>query len=84
MSFYTYMLENYLTASGPKRDLASDMKSDFETFPRNTTKNLQAAHARILGYLQYHHACLACLEVFEECWSEYVDHCLSQRETPSG
>ena len=68
MTFYTFMMRNYKCTNIPAGDLAEDMKLDSEKFPRNR----QGWHAILHDYLVENDACSDCLEVFEECWEEYV------------
>lgn len=79
MTFYTYMTRNYLKGAGPKHDLAYDMKLDSAAFPRNAKGNLKDGHRIIEEYLLEHDACSECMDVFEDCWREYVWHERSRR-----
>lgn len=72
MRFYTYMMRNHLKEDGPAGDLARDMHDDKETFPMNGIGKFVGWHPLILNYLERRGACDACLEVFENCWEEYV------------
>ena len=71
MTFYDYMMQNYLNTNSPSGDLANDMQTDFDNFPRNKLNSLKTWHTKIRKYLENHSACDACLRVFEECWKEY-------------
>lgn len=73
MTFYDYMMKNYGLDDSPAGDLALDMKTDSENFPRNTTGTLEEQFTVIARYLRWHNACSKCLATFEECWSEYVE-----------
>ena len=72
MTFYRYMIDNYYKAEGRKHDLAADMKSDWREFPIRVTSTQPDGHKVIRGYLEFCQACDDCLDVFEECWKEYV------------
>ena len=72
MTFYKYMTENYCKASGRKHDLAADMRSDWRQFPRTASWDQPDGHRVIRSYLEFCQACDDCLDVFEECWKEYV------------
>ncbi len=71
MTFYTFMMR-YREGEGAKRDLACDMRDDKDHFPRNGTGKFDGWHGILRGYLEDQRACDDCLEVFEECWKEYV------------
>ena len=71
MTFYTFMMR-YRSGEGAKRDLACDMQDDKEHFPRNGSGKFDGWHRVLRGYLEDQRACDGCLEVFEECWKEYV------------
>lgn len=72
MRFYTYMMRNHIDDNDQKGDLAKDMKSDKEHFPMNSRGKYKGWHRILRDYLEDKHACDGCLEVFEECWEEYV------------
>ena len=72
MTFYTFMTRNYKNSDSPAGDLARDMKSDYEKFPRNRPCKFDGWHKLIRKYLEENDACAGCLETFEECWKEYV------------
>ena len=72
MTFYRYMIDNYYKAAGPKHDLAYDMKSDWREFPIRVTSEQPDGHRTIRDYLEMCRACDDCLDIFEECWKEYV------------
>ena len=40
MTFYTYMMRNYLTETSARGDLARDMKQDGMNFPKTALANL--------------------------------------------
>ena len=73
MNFYNWMMRNHRDEDTPAGDLASDMKRVKDTFPRNGVGKFDGWHRLIRSYLVHHHACSECLEVFEECWEEYVE-----------
>lgn len=72
MTFYTFMMKNHLNEDAPAGDLAEDMKRDKDSFPRNGKGKYDGWHTIIQDYLQSRNACRECLEVFEDCWEEYV------------
>lgn len=72
MTFYTFMMRNYKNSNNPAGDLARDMKSDSENFPRNRPCKFKGWHDIIYNHLVRNDACDACLKTFEECWEEYV------------
>nr|DAW88634.1 MAG TPA: YozE [Bacteriophage sp.] len=72
MTFYTFMTRNYKNSDSPAGDLARDMKSDYEKFPRNRPCKFNGWHKLIRKYLEENDACTGCLETFEKCWKEYV------------
>ena len=73
MNFYNWMMRNHRDENTPAGDLAADMKRVRDTFPRNGVGKFDGWHSLIRSYLVRHHACSECLEVFEECWKEYVE-----------
>ncbi len=73
MTFYTYMMRNYLTEASAKGDLARDIKRDGMDFPKNRSCKFNRWHGLIHDYLEKRRACSACYEAFEECWEEYVE-----------
>ena len=72
MNFYNYMVRNYKNAESSVGDLARDMASDTQRFPRNRPSKFKGWHDIIHTYLVENGTCYACLETFEECWEEYV------------
>jgi uncharacterized protein YozE (UPF0346 family) len=72
MTFYTFMTRNYKNNDSPAGDLAGDMKSDSEKFPRNRPCKFKGWHEQLYKYLVENGACRDCLRTFEECWEEYV------------
>lgn len=83
MTFYTYMIRNFLKEDSPEGDLAKDMKRDKDTFPRNGTGKFTGNHNMIRRYLEMNHACADCLDVFESCWKEYEGCERSRLKKPS-
>ena len=73
MTFYTFMMRNYFTSDSPAGDLARDMKEDPEKFPRNRPCKFDAWRGIIYLYLIKRGATCDCLDIFEECWEEYLD-----------
>lgn len=65
ISFYKYMIENFLKEDSPSGDLARDMKADRD-FPRFSIN-----YERIRDYLERCAACSDCFDIFEECWNSY-------------
>ena len=72
MTFYDYMWKFHRGEDTPEGDLASDMYADRECFPRGRDTNI--GHEEIKAYLEDSGACYKCLEVFEECWEEYLEY----------
>lgn len=72
MTFYNFMIRNYLTDDSPKGDLARDMKRDKVAFPKNDSKKYRVWHDLIYIYLMRCEACDDALAIFEICWKEYV------------
>ena len=66
MSFYKFMMENYIKNDSPSGDLARDMKNDRD-FPKASI-----SYERIKDYLERNVACIDCIDAFEECWNEYM------------
>ena len=73
MNFYNWMMRNHRDENTPAGDLAADMELDKESFPRNGTGKFDGWHRIIREYLVQQDVCDECLEVFEECWKEYVE-----------
>ena len=73
MNFYNWMMRNHRDEDTPAGDLAADMEHVKDSFPRNGTGKFDGWHRLIRSYLVQRHACSECLEVFEECWEEYVE-----------
>ena len=71
MTFFDYMMRHHMKRAGRKHDLANDMYSDITEFPKVSWED-DEAHDTVRRYLEWCRACDACLEVFEECWKEYV------------
>ena len=82
MTFYRYMEQNYYEKEGSKADLENDMVSDEEGFPARLGIKDRDGHGVIRRYLESCQACDACLDVFEECWKEYVE-CEKSRSNKS-
>lgn len=72
MTFYKYMMRNYRSGIGAKRDLACDMRDDKERFPKNGVGKFDGWHKILRGYMEDQKACDGCLATFEACWEEYV------------
>lgn len=72
MTFYNFMVRNYLGENTPEGDLAEDIHRKKDTFPRNGQGKFNGWYKLIRDYLVRHNACQECLAVFEECWEEYV------------
>lgn len=73
MTFYTFMIRNYLNSDSASGDLARDMKADKESFPRNGKGKYEGWHTLLLDYLHSRSACRECICAFEESWKEYVE-----------
>lgn len=73
MTFYTFMMRNYLDDNGIESDLAHDMKLDKSSFPKNNKGKYSEGHKLIRDYLTDKGVCREALEVFEECWKEYLE-----------
>ena len=73
MTFYSFMMKNHVKGNGRKSDLAYDMKSDKSYFPKNSQGKYDGWHNVIREYLTNKGACYDALEVFEECWKEYLN-----------
>ena len=73
MNFYNWMMRNHRDENTPAGDLTADMEMDRESFPRNGTGKFDGWHRIIREYLVQQDVCDECLEVFEECWKEYVE-----------
>ena len=65
ISFYKFMIENYIKDDSPMGDLARDMKSDRD-FPRRSI-----CYTNIYYYLVKKNACDECLDSFHDAWKEY-------------
>ena len=66
------MKRNYYNRTGRKADLANDMVGDEAGFPIHVSIKTRDGHGAIRNYLEGCHACDHCLDVFEECWEEYL------------
>ncbi len=64
MTFFDWMMENYLGEDTAEGDLAEDMHHEND-FPKTDE------YSKITFYLRQKHACRECLEVFRSCWKEY-------------
>lgn len=73
MNFYNWMMRNHRDEDTPEGDLAADMEHVKDTFPRNGVGKFDGWHRLIRSYLVQRHARSECLDVFEECWKEYVE-----------
>ena len=73
MTFYTYMTRTHKDQMTNEGDLARDMISDKERFPRNRGRDFETWHRIILDHLLSYSACEECIEAFENCWKEYVE-----------
>ena len=65
ISFYKFMIENYLKDDSPAGDFARDMKADHD-FPKRSI-----CYTTIYYYLIKKCACAECKDTFDECWKEY-------------
>ena len=65
ISFYRFILDNYIKEDSPIGDLARDIKGD-KSFPKRCID-----YSRIYSYLVGKGACNEAMEAFEECWKEY-------------
>jgi uncharacterized protein YozE (UPF0346 family) len=72
MTFYEFMMKNHKEKDTPEGDLAHDMSCMCNSFPRNCETRFDMWYYKILDFLKQNHACDACIEVFEECWGDYV------------
>jgi len=66
VSFYKFMILNFLNDESPAGDLARDMKGDCD-FPR-----FSISYERVRNYLERCAACSDCFDTFEECWNRYM------------
>ena len=66
VSFYRFMISNFLEDDSPAGDLARDMKADSD-FPRFST-----GYERIRDHLERSAACSECFDTFDECWNRYM------------
>jgi uncharacterized protein YozE (UPF0346 family) len=66
VSFYKFMITNFLKDDSPAGDLALDMKGDRD-FPRFSIN-----YERCRDHLERCAACSACFDTFEECWNRYM------------
>lgn len=73
MTFYTFMMRNHLNEDSPKGDLAGDIKRDKASFPKNGKGKLDRWHFIIRSFLERQNACDPAMDIFEECWREYVE-----------
>lgn len=73
MTFYNFMMRNYLNSNGAKSDLAHDMRSDKSSFPKNSEGKYTGWYKLIYEYLVDRGACHDALLVFEVCWKEYLE-----------
>ena len=64
MTFYEFMMENYLGQDTAEGDLAEDMYQAGICFP-------SGGHRQIRTYLVRQGACPECLVTFERCWRDY-------------
>jgi len=72
MQFYNWMKKNYENDDTERGDLFEDMKRD-KNFPRNTNPGKYDGWFEIIfRHLVNTGACDEALDVFEECWREYV------------
>lgn len=65
MNFYDWMVKKNLKKDTPEGDLARDMVRSGD-FPH--TDDMET----ISTYLSEKNACMECLEIFLECWQEYM------------
>ena len=72
MTFYTFMMRNHRGNDTPAGDLAGDIYSDKDSFPRNCKGKFEGWHRILRDHLESRHASTECLDVFEGCWKEYV------------
>lgn len=73
MTFYNFMIRNYLNGNSAKSDLANDMRSDKSSFPKNNSGKYPGWHKLIYEYLTTRGACHDAILIFEECWKEYLE-----------
>lgn len=72
MTFYTFMMRNYLNEDSPAGALAQDMHCGNENFPRNRSCKFNGWYQLIRSHLEQKNACNNSLKIFDECWEEYV------------
>lgn len=77
MNFKNWMKKNYLEDTTWKGRLARDIHTD-EKFPKNGVVKFEGWRSLMREYLEKHHACDECLDVFEKCWKEY-EYCERMR-----
>jgi len=72
MQFYNWMKKNYEGEDSERGDLFYDMKRD-KAFPRNPHPGkYDGWHKLIISHLHSKGACDEAINVFEECWRDYV------------
>jgi len=70
MRVYTFVTRRYKDEESARGTLARSMKDDGRNSPR--TRN---SHRVIRRYLEvFRDASLECLDAFDECWKEYMEH----------
>ena len=79
MTFYTYMMKTHKGKLSHGNGLAGDMYEDRASFPRNKGYS-DKERQKLLDYLHEQHAIDACIESFELCWEEYVQHEKAEEE----
>lgn len=65
ISFYRFMIDNYIKDDSPIGDLACEMKAD-EDFPKRSI-----SYTTIYYYLIRKNASHECRDAFDEAWKEY-------------
>ncbi len=73
MTFYNFMMRNYLNGNGIKSDLAYDMHLDKSNFPKNSKGKYIGWYKLVCEYLMDRGACHNAILAFEECWKEYLE-----------
>ena len=77
MTYYRWMMTNYLNDDSPEGDLAHDMKHDIG-FPK------KAGRSGILTYLIRRNACAECIRTFDESWRDYTNSGYADKRKTDG
>ena len=71
MTFYSFMMKNYLGADSFEGYPARTMKDEKGRFPRNGKRKFKAWHDILHAFLVRDGAGVSALSAFERCWEEY-------------